>query len=64
MEHSLGLSMVACFGEEAIVTNGLQNIGFVRCIIFELQFLVSVSGSEATCDMRGYLGQFTKSTMW
>ena len=34
------------------------------CIIFGLRFLVSVLGSEATWDMLGYLGLFTKNTVY
>ena len=30
-------------------------------MVFDLQFLVSVPGSRATSDMRGYLGRLTKN---
>ena len=59
VERTFGRSMVACFSEETIKMNGLLDKGFV-CIIFELHFLVSVPGSEATWDTQGYLGRLKK----
>ena len=50
VECALGLSIVACFGEEAIEMNGLQDVGFL--------WVVSYLGCNYQCQYRetGLLG--------
>ena len=56
VERTLGRSMVACFGGEAIEMNGLQDVGFVWVVLY--------LGYNYQCQYReaGLLG--TSGVIW